>query len=127
LCALAQSRLRLSHRLVEAIEARLERAAGQHEVDPTAAQHVEHCVVLGQANRVVMWREGDACSQADLAGSGRNRREERDRVGADVLREVMFPDPERIEAQLFRIDGFIHDLRIALRGTHRVGIVVDEG
>ena len=79
-----------------------DQAATDAEVQPAAAQDVEHGEVFGLAQRVFERQQADGGAESDAQRFARHRGEENLRAGADAERvEMFFAEPQRIETEPF--------------------------
>ncbi len=104
---LAEPRHRLVGRAAEAAEFVRQKGAREADIEPAAAQRIEHRDLAGQLQRVVEDRQHRPGHQPRLARPHRRRRQEHDRVGAvaAVVMKIMLDDADMAVAEpigLFR-------------------------
>ena len=114
----AKPRHRLVGRTVKAAELVRQKRPREADIEPAAAQRIEHGDLAGQFQRMVEGRQHRAGHQPRPPRALRRRREKDDRVGAvaAVMVKIMLDDPDMRIAQLVRFLGEIERLRkIGLR------------
>jgi len=95
----------------------LEPGAPQAEIQPPPADDVDRRRHLGQNGRMTVRDSTDQDAEADPLCQRRQRGEDRPAVHAGPLRasddgEEMIEDPDRIVAQVFRLQGDLHQLGV---------------
>jgi hypothetical protein len=118
------------------VEAEVRVGAAQHtaardDLRASVREPVERGVVLGDPHRIERAEQRDARAEPQPRGARRDRREHHGRRGQDVVAQMVFAEPDRIEAELLGAHRVVDDLAVALRGCRlragvRVGKVVPE-
>jgi hypothetical protein len=101
------------------------------DLDPSAADIVEHREVLGEPDRMVERQQADVAREAHVLGARRHRRGDRDPGGKiSVLDEMMFGEPDEIEPEPVEPRHLVHDRGIeslvAYAGGRRIAEIVGD-
>src|SRR5437764_2546601 len=105
--AFPKPRHRLVRRTAEPAELVRQKGTREADIQPPAADRVEHRDLTGELQRVIERRQHRAGDEACMARPLRCRGEEHDRVGAvaAVMMEIMLDDADMAEAELVRLFG----------------------
>jgi hypothetical protein len=111
--------------LIEAVVGGLDESAADPEVQPSTAQEIHQSVVLGQPDRIMMWQQNDRGTDAKFGRALGNCGGNYLRRGTNVAAKVMLADPDRIEAQLFRVAYLLEEILVVLLLRTILGVVIE--
>ncbi len=87
-----------------------------HDFGPPAGKQVDRGKLLIHPHRIVGAEYRHRAGQADVLGACRRRRHNHGRRRRYVIRSMVFPDAEDVEAELVRQLDFLHQVAQPLLG-----------
>ena len=82
-----------------------QKGAGKPDIEPAAADRVQHSDLAGQLERMIEDGQHGASYQTGLARAlgGRRQKNHRVRAVAAIMMEIMLDDPDMSEAEIIRL------------------------
>jgi hypothetical protein len=105
--ALSEAGDRLVRRTSEAPEFVRQKSASKPDIEPAAADRIQHADLTGELQRMVEHRQRRARHEPGMAGALRSRGQKKHRVRAvpAIVMKIMLDDADVGEAELFRLLG----------------------
>lgn len=94
-----------------------ERAPPRDNLRPAMRKQIERGKLLKHTDRIGGAQHRDRAGEPDAASAGRGRRQDHGRRGIQVLSPVMFPDAERVQANLVGQRDCLEPLAQVARGV----------